>query len=105
MINLGSMANENRKEHNEKWLYIPDYPHRILIIRGSGSGKTNALLNLINKQGDIDKIYLYAKHLNESKYEYLIKNHKNTEIKYLNDSNAFIECFNTMDDIYENITD
>ena len=32
-----------------------------LIIGGSGSGKTNTLLNLIKEQDDIDKIYLYAK--------------------------------------------
>ena len=76
-----------------------------MIIGGSGSGKTSTLLDLINKQGDIDKIYLYAKDLNEPKYEYLIKNHKNTGIKHLNDPNAFIECSNTMDDVYENIND
>ena len=44
MINLDSITNENNKKHNEKWLYIPDHPYRILIITGSGSGKTNALL-------------------------------------------------------------
>ena len=60
MINLDSNTNENNKEHNEEWSYIPDHPYRILIIGGSGSGKTNALLNLINED-DIDKIYLYAK--------------------------------------------
>ena len=46
----------------------------ILIIGGSGSGKTNTLLNLINEQRDIDKMYLYAKDLSESKYEHLINN-------------------------------
>ena len=56
MMNLDSITNENNKEHNEKWSYIPDHPYRILIIGGSGSGKTNALLNLINEQDDIDKI-------------------------------------------------
>ena len=65
--------------------------------------KTNTLLNLINEQKDIDKIYLYAKDLSEKKYEYLIKNRENTEIKHLNDSKAFIECSNTMNDVYENI--
>ena len=105
MINLDSITNENNKEHNEKWPYIPDHPYRILIIGGSGSGKTSTLLDLINKQGDIDKIYLYAKDLNEPKYEYLIKNHKNTGIKHLNDPNAFVDCSNTMNDIYENIND
>ena len=73
MINLDSIANENNKEHNEKWPYMPDHPYRIIIIVGSGSGKTNALINLINEQNDIDKIYLYAKDLSKPKYEYLIK--------------------------------
>ena len=74
MINLHSIINENNKEHNEKWPYIPNHPYSILIIGGSGSGKPNTLLNLIDEQGDIDKIYLYAKDLSELKYEYLIKN-------------------------------
>ena len=104
MINLDSITNENNKEHNEKWPYIPDHPYRILI-GGSGSGKTNTLLNLINEQNDIDKIYLYAKDLSEPKYEFLIKKHENVGIKHENDSNAFIECSNTMDDIYVNIDD
>ena len=73
MINLDSITNENNKEHNKKWPYIPDHSYKILIIGGSGPGKTNALLNLTNEQGDIDKIYLYAKDLSEPKYEYLIK--------------------------------
>ena len=48
--------------HNRNWPYIPDHPYKILIIGGSGSGKTNGLLNLIkNQQPDIDKIYLYVK--------------------------------------------
>ena len=92
MINLGSINNENNKRHNKKWPYIPDHPYRILIIGGSGSGKTNALINLINEQSDIDKIYLYARDLSEPKYEYLIKKRKNAGIKHLNDPNAFIEC-------------
>ena len=74
-----------------------------MIIGGSGSGKTNTLLHLINEQKDIDKIYLYAKDLSESKYEYLIKNCENAGIKHLNDSKAFIDCSNTMNDVYENI--
>ena len=67
--------------------------------------QANTLLNLIKEQGDIDKIYLYAKDLSEPKYELLIKNHENAGIKHLNDSKAFIECSNTMDDVYENIND
>ena len=77
MISVGSSTNENNKERNQIWPFIPDHPHRILIIGGSGSGKTNALLNLIKEQDGIDKIYLYAKNLNEPKYEFLIKKHRN----------------------------
>ena len=73
MINLQSITNEDNKEHNEEWPYIPDHPYIILIIGGSLSGKTNILLNLINEQDDIDKIYLYAKTLSEPKYKVFIK--------------------------------
>ena len=53
--------------HNPKWPYIPDHPYTILIIGGSGSGKTNVLLNLIkHQQPDIDKISLYVKDPNQS---------------------------------------
>ena len=76
-----------------------------MIIGGSGSGKTNALINLINEQIDIDKIYLYARDLSEQKYEYLIKKLEDAEIKHVNNPNAFIECSNIMDDVYENIND
>ena len=56
MINFDNFTDENKKEHNLKWPHIPDHAYRILIVGGSGSGKTNALLNLINNQPDIDKI-------------------------------------------------
>ena len=68
MINFDNYTNENKTELNPKWPYIPDYPYRILIVGGFGSGKTNALLDLINNQPDIDKVYLYAKDLYEAKY-------------------------------------
>ena len=58
MFNLDSISNENIKERNKKWPFVPDHPYRILIIGGSGSGKTNAMLNLIKEQYDISKIYL-----------------------------------------------
>ena len=61
------------------------------------------MLNLTNEQRDIDKIYIYAKDLSESKYEHLITNRENAEIKHLNDSKAFIDCSNTMDDVFNNI--
>ena len=105
MINLDNITNENNKKHNKNWPYIPDHPYRILVIGGSGSGKTNLQLNLINEQGDIDKIYLCAKDLSELKYKIEIESRKNVGIKHLNNSNAFIECSNTTDDIYENIND
>ena len=72
MINFDEYTNENKTEHILKWPYIPDHPYRILIVGGSGSGKANALLNLINNQPDIDKIYLYPKDLYDAKYQYLI---------------------------------
>ena len=72
-------------------------------IGGSGSGKANALLNLINHEPDIDKIYLYAKNPYEAKYQLLINQREGTGLKYLNDSEAFIEYSNNMDDIYKNI--
>ena len=84
MINLDSITNKKNKEHNEKWPYIPDHPYRILIICGSGSGKTNTLLNLIKGQDDVDKIYLYAKDLSEQKYEFLIKKREDTGLKHIN---------------------
>ena len=74
MINLDNITNKNNKEHNEK---CPDHPYRILMIGSSGSGKTSALINLINEPDDIAKIYLYAKDLSKPKYEILIKNCEN----------------------------
>ena len=74
MCNLDDVTNENNRDHNEKWPYIPDHPYRMLIIGSSGSGKTDVLLNLIKQQDTeslIDKIYLYAKDLSEPKYQYL----------------------------------
>ena len=105
MINLVNITSNNNNFHNGEWSHIPDHPYRIVIIGASGLGKTNTLLNLINEQRDIDNIYLYAKDLSKPKYEYLIKNRENTGIKHLNDSKAFTECSNTMNDIYENIKD
>ena len=63
------------------------------------------MLNLIKEKDDIDKMYLYAKDLSEPTYEFLIKKREDAGIKHLEDSNAFIECSNTMNDVYENIDD
>ena len=105
MINFDDYTNENIIEHNPKWPYIPDHPHRILIIGSSGSGKTKALLNLINNQLDIDKIYLYAKDPYEAKYQYLIKKREKVGLDHFDDHKAFIEYSNDMQDVYKNIED
>ena len=81
------------------------HPYRILIIGGSGSGKTNILVNLINNQPDIDKIYLYAKDPYESKYQYLINKRESVGINHFNDPKAFIDYSNDMHDVYKNIDD
>ena len=64
MFKLDYITKGDVNEHKPKWPEIPDYPYRILRIGGSGSGKTNALLHLINHEPDIDKTYLYAKDQN-----------------------------------------
>ena len=61
------------------------------------------MLNLISQQDDINKIYLCTKDLSEPKYEFLINSHEDARTKHLKDSKAFIECSNTMNDVYENI--
>ena len=97
MFNLDNVTTKN---DNKNW------PYRKIIIGPSGSGKTNALLNLIQQDNNIiDKIDLYAKGLDEPKYQFLIKKRENAGIKNLNDPTAFIEYSSTMDDVYNNIDD
>ena len=103
MINFDDYTNEIKIEYNPKWPHIPDHPYRILIIGSSGSGKTNALLNLIEYQREIDKIYLYAKDPYEAKYQYLINIRESAALKYFNDAKVFIELSNDMHDVYKNI--
>ena len=103
MFNFDDIIKENIKEHNRNWPQIPDHPYRILIIGGSGSRKTNSLFNLISQQPDADKIYLYAKDPYKAKYQFLINKKESTGLKYFNDSKAFIEYSNDMDDIYKTI--
>ena len=103
MINFDDYTKENKIKHNLNQPYIPDHPYRILIIGGSGFGKTNVLLNLIKNQPDIDKIYLYAKDLYEVKYQLLINKRESIELKDFNDPKAFIDYSNDMQDVYKNI--
>ena len=81
-------------EHNPNWPQIPDHICRILIILGSGSGKTSPLFNLINQQSDIDKINLYIIDSQEAKYQFLINKRKSAGLKHFNDSKAVIKYRN-----------
>ena len=103
MISFDNYVNDNKTKHNNNWPYIPDHPYRILIIGGSRSGKTNLLLNLIENQPDIDKIYLYAKDPYESKHQYLINKREGVGINHFNDPKAFIQYSNDMHDVYKKI--
>ena len=101
MFNLDAITNKNNKDDDKNWSY------RMLIIGSSGSGKTKALLNLIQKQDNdnlIDKIYLYAKDLSEPKYQVFIKKHEDAGIKNLDYPSELIEYSNTVD-VYNNIDD
>ena len=86
MFNFDYITKEDIKEHNSNWPEIPDHPYTILIVGGFGPGKKNVLLNLINHEPNIEKIYLYAKD------QLLINEGESTSLKYLNNSKAFIEC-------------
>ena len=88
-INFDYITKKDIKEHNPNWPKIPDHPYRILIIGGSGYGTTNALLNLINNEPDIDNIYLYAKDPYDAKYQLLISKRESARLKYFNDSKNF----------------
>ena len=91
MFNLDSITNENNKEHNGKWPFIPDHPNRILIIGGSGLVKTNTLLNLIKEQDDIDKIYLMMKVNNRKELQNIALNHS-AGIDYKDFVKIYREC-------------
>ena len=103
MINFDDIVNENKTAHSKNWPYISDHPYKILITGSSGSGETNVLLTLIEKQPDINEIYLYTKDLYECKYQYLINKREGARINYFKDLKAFIEYSNDMRNVYKNI--
>ena len=103
MLNFDYISKEDIKEHSTDWPTISDHPYWKLIIGGSRCGKTNALLNLINHDPDIDKINLYAIEPSEPKCQSLIKKQESTCLNYLNESKAFIEYSNAIDDVYKHI--
>ena len=87
MFNLDDMITKNDNK---------DWPYRSLVTGPSGSGKTKYLLNSIQKDNNvIDKIYLYAKDLEEPK----------VGIKTLKDKNALTKYSNNMDDIHDDFND
>ena len=99
MLNLDNIvSNKNTSSSKDN-----NWPFRMLIIGPSGSGKTNTLLHLINNLHPIDKTYLYAKDIHEPKYEYLINKREQAGIKNLNDSQAFIEYSDDMNDVLDDI--
>ena len=99
--NFDNVIKKNIKKDHLCWHQIPDYLYRILIIQGSGSGKTNSLFNLISYQSDIGKIYLYAKDPYESKYQLLIKTGERTKLKDFSNSKLCFEHSDDINDIYK----
>ena len=97
MINFDGVTKENIKELNPNWPQIPDHPYKMFITGGSESGKTNALLNLINQKLQTDQIYLNSQNLYEAKHQFLINEREGAGLKHCNDSIAFIQYLNDID--------
>ena len=103
MFNFDYITKADIKEHNPNWPELSGHPYRVLIVGGSGPGKTYTFLNLINHEPDINKVYLYTKDPHEAKCQLLINKRESIGLNYFNDSKAFIEYPNDMVDIYKNI--
>ena len=103
VINFDYVTGENIKECILNWLQIPDHQYKILITADFGSEKTNSLFDLINMLPYTDKTYLHATDPYEAKYLFLINKWESTGLKHFNDSKAFIEYSNDVDDIHKNI--
>ena len=97
MINSDDYTNENKIEHSGHIFQIIHTEYLLQVVLGSG--KTNALLNVINNQPDIDKIYLYAKDPYEAKYQYLINKREKVGLDHFKDPKAFMEYSNDMEDV------
>ena len=107
MINFDDVTKENKRTYSKLarnlWSYICIYIYKILLIGCSGSGKANSLFNLINQKPGINKVYLYAKYPYDEKCKFLTNKRESIGLKTFNDSKAFTEYWNDMDDIYKNI--
>ena len=102
MFNFNDITKEVIKGHNPDRLQIPEHPYRMIIVGGSGPGKTNALLDLINHKPYTFEIYLYTKDSHEEKYQFLVSNCECVGLRKFNDSKAFVKDPACMDGIYEN---
>ena len=101
--NFDNITWENLKVNNLNWPEIPNHSYKILVVGGSRSEKTNVLVNLIDHELNIDKIYWCANDPYEVKYQFLINKRECTGLKYLSDSKAFTEYWNNTNDIYKKI--
>ena len=107
-MNIPNYDSFNDKTNNYKQLYqyMPDDTFRMLICGGSGSGKTNLLYHTLMKPLVFyDQIHLYAKNLEQQKYQDMMK--KFNEISQSIGYDALI-CSNDeiipVEDIMENET-
>ena len=102
MFTIDCVTKEDIKEHNSDSPEISDHPYRILIVRGSGSGKINILFSLIKYEPDNDKT---TKDRYKAKYKLLINKKERIALEHLNDSKAFIVYSNDMYGIYKNVSE